>query len=61
MFLGLPAHLCGFCGSEAARCISLWYWVRSGEDGRIEGLGGSREVGGMSLGEKVVAVIKTEC
>lgn len=31
------------------------------EDGRIEGLGGSRDVGEMSLGEKVVVVIKTEC
>lgn len=32
------------------------------EDGRFEGLGGgARDVGGMSLGGKIVVVIKTEC
>lgn len=53
VFLRFPVYVCGFCGSEAAHCISLWDRVRSGEEGRLEGLEGAGDVGGMSLGGKL--------
>lgn len=53
VFLRFLVYVCGFCGSEAAHCISLWDRVRSGEEGRLEGLEGAGDVGGMSLGGKL--------
>lgn len=63
MCFRLPMCMCGVCGSEAARCISLWDWVGKGEvwGGEAGGLEGAGDVGEMDLGGKSVVVIRTEC